>query len=152
MQAYRKYVPIVMKLLFNFECSEMRFWDDRLEIVINYLIWFEDRSGNRIPVEFSRLKKGIENRTETYDEMSRGIRNAASFGGTSLTNNFPPGITERGFYDQIKSICYPNAPLESLICYELFCLHSCRLKEDRIDKQFKYLVANLAKMSRNNNL
>lgn len=141
-----------MKLLFNFECSEIRFWDDRFDIVFNYLIWFEDRGGNRIPVEFSRSKRSLENRGEKYDEINRNNRNPAQFsGGISIGTNFLPGITERSFYDQVKSICYPNAPPESLTCYELFCLHSSRLKEDRIDKQFKYLVANLPRMIRNNN-
>lgn len=132
----------------------MRFWDDGLEIVFNYLIWFEDRGGNRIPVEFNRLKKGKEHRDSIYDDSNRSNRSTSSAVGSNSTQKIWPGISERGFYDQIKTLCYPNAPPESLLCYELFCLHSSRLGEDRIEKQFKYLVANIAKMSRsysNNN-
>lgn len=143
--AYRKYVPIVIKLLYKFECAKLRFWDDRLELVFNYLVWFEDRSGNRIPVDFSLGSKQFESREILHDESKhgRGIQNQQN-------KNFLPGITEKSFYDQLKSICYPNASPESLICYELFSLHSARLKDEKVDYQFKYLVANLAKISKSN--
>lgn len=151
-EAYRKYVPIVMKLLYNFECSEMRFWDEQLELVFNYVIWFEDRKGNPIPVDFNRSsKKTAESKAGemSQEDVSRLTARSSTPLPAGQMRHFSPGITDKCFYEQIKSMCYPNAPADSLICYELFCLHSSKLREDRIDKQFKYLVTNIAKMSRN---
>lgn len=170
LQAYRKYVPIVMKFLYSYECAEFRFWDDRLNAVVSYLMWFEDRGGNRLSADFNRRvsaasvkKAGVgsarNNSAGVFETSAAGSGSSAGIIEWSTQQQqqrlnkraYLPGITEKdGFYDHVKAACYPNAPAESLTCYELFCLHSDRIKEERIDKQFRYLVANLAKIVKTN--
>ena len=151
--AYRKYVPIITKLLFKFECSKLQFCDDHLRLIFNYLVWFEDRSGNRIPVDFNSGGNSTRQFEASREFQFFDERRGGGAGQNSQANRyyFLPGITEKSFYDQLKITCYPNAPPESLICYELFSLHSGQLTAQIVDYQFRYLVEKLGKIQKSSN-
>ena len=60
----------------------------------------------------------------------------------------PPGITDKNYYELLKNLCYPNAPTDSLICYELFCIHSTKVDDETIKSQLNLLVDSISKMTK----
>jgi hypothetical protein len=162
--AYRKYMPIALTFLYKNDCTQFQFNDDLLKIVFNYHIWFEDRKSNKIPVDFVNIKKMYNNYNElllansTNNGLNKPLEsNKNIMYQKSLLANIqndreqykPPGITEKSYYDLIKTLCYPNAPNDSLTCYELICIHSNKLSDNLIKAQNNNLINNLSRMSKN---
>lgn len=114
---YRRYYPIIIQLLQKFDCSQFQFIDSNNKLIINYFIWFEDKNANYVPLDLN-VKKSNEN---------------------ILKSNLP-GITFNNYYDVLKKMSYPNAPINSLFCYELICIHSASLGEDKVKDQCEKLV------------
>jgi hypothetical protein len=161
--AYRKYMPIVLTFLYKNDCTQFQFTDDKLELILNYHIWFEDRKSNYIPVDFNTINQLYSNYSDLLENSkSTGKQFLESknllYQKSQLANiardrnqNHYFGITEKSYYDLIKTLCYPNAPSESLTCYELVCIHTSKLGEDVVKSQFKYLVANFCQKFMKNN-
>nr|XP_006817745.1 PREDICTED: Hermansky-Pudlak syndrome 1 protein-like [Saccoglossus kowalevskii] len=62
----------------------------------SYFIWFEDNSGNPLPIQQAPRLASFE---------------------------FGPGIIASHFYSKLTRQCFPNAPIKSVHCYELMCMH-----------------------------
>ena len=124
--AYRKYLPLALTLLYKHSCAQFQATDDKLRLVFTYLIWFEDTKGNYIPVDFltSECKQDQE------------LKSA------------PPGITDISYYDLLPKVLYPNAPENSLACFELFCVHSAGLSEISIRNQLNLMIGSLSRKKR----
>ena len=60
-----------------------------------------------------------------------------------------PGITNKNNYDSLQAICYPNAIANTLTCYELYCIHSSQLDEEKIKWQLSSLMNSLSKRAKN---
>jgi Hermansky-Pudlak syndrome 1 protein len=135
--AYRKYLPISLTLLAKQDCTRIQFTDDTLQIVFTYYLWFEDKNYNFIPVDFT---------TNTFSEMTNYWEMLANY---YHQHHHRTGMSDKSFYEMIKSICYPNAPADKLICYELFCVHSTRIDEETIKNQVFGLVNIMSKMVKN---
>jgi hypothetical protein len=147
-QAYRKYLPLVLRLLIKFECTRFQFIDDKLNIVFSYMIWFEDKKSNKIPVDISNEFNENYNNSLLYNnKTSRQIIETKNY---LISKCYPPGITEKNFYELIKTLCYPNAPSDNLMCFELITIHSAQLSDEFIKKQFNFMVANLFNLCKNN--
>ena len=132
--AYKKYLPIIQTLLNKHHCTQFQFIDDKLKLVFSYFLWFEDRSSNYIPIDFIITNNSMSNSFQSYSSKS----NLAD-------------MTNQNFYESLPRLCYPNAPENSLICFELYCLHSPSLSDLNIKKQLNLLMFNLSKKSRINN-
>lgn len=126
--AYQKYSPLIQIFLYKYNCSQFQFTDDQLKLSITYIIWFEDKKSNYIPVDFNSLAFNANSTDESYKSPS-------------------PGITDKSFYDILPKICYPNAPENSLCCYELYCLHSSSVSETKIKNQLNMLMLNFPRKS-----
>lgn len=154
-QAYRKYMPLINNLVFKNECNKFYFTDDKLKIFISYTIWFEDRNFNYIPADFNYQQLPLnDDSNSNMNALNNGLESmnfaSRSFQPKDTQNrSYIPGITYSNFYEQLKTICYPNAPAESLTCYELFCIQSLEQSERTLRTNFKFLVLNLSKMLRN---
>ena len=149
-------MPIVLTFLYKNDCTQFHFTDDKLELIFSYHIWFEDRKSNYIPVDFNTINQLYN----SYNDLLESSKSTAStkqlfdaknllYQKSQLVNIARDrnqyhyfGITEKSYYDLIKTLCYPNAPVESLTCYELVCIHTSRLGEEVVKSQFKYLIAN----------
>ena len=156
--AYRKYMPIILTFLYKNDCTQFQFNDDKLELVFSYFIWFEDKNFNNIPVNFNKINQLYHN----YNDLLATNKTSPQLFEANLLyqrsqlvnlakdrNQYhPPGITEKSYYDLIKSLCYPNASPDSLTCYELICIHSSKISEDVIKAHFKDLILNFSKMSK----
>lgn len=138
---YKKYVPVIQTLLYKQSCTQIQFVDDKLQLVFSYFIWFEDVKANYIPVNF--MNSGL-NQPQSFDKNSDSL-----FSSQSVLKAQPPGITmQRNFYELLPRFCYPNAPENSLVCYELYCIHSPSLSDLSIKNQLNELKQNLSRKSR----
>lgn len=161
--AYRKYMPICLTFLYKNDCTQFQFTDDKLELIFSYHIWFEDRKFNYIPVDFNTITQLYSSYNDLLDKTTGGKQFFESknllYQRSQLANiardrnqNHFFGITEKSYYDLIKTLCYPNAPADSLTCYELVCIHTSKLGEDIVKSQFKFLVANFCQKFLKNNI
>ncbi len=151
--AYRKYVPIVFTFFTRYQCTQFHFTDDKLNIVFSYLIWFEDKKSNYLPVDFSAsqlynsgdyLLQNSKIGKSLFDQNANSINSSMIEKQTNqLTNS--PGITNKNNYDLLQNICYPNALANSLTCYELYCIHTPQLEEEKIKLQLNSLMNSLSK-------
>lgn len=147
---YKKYVPIIYTFFTKYQSTQFMFHDDKLQIVFSYVIWFEDKKSNQLPIDFS-----IHN--NDYFKMNRGFLDQTNLANSTnnlvdKTNNQlvnSPGITNKNNYDVLQNICYPNAPINSLTCYELYSIHSPQLDEDKVKFQIKSLMNSLTKRTKN---
>lgn len=138
---YKKYVPIVQALLYKQNCTQIQFVDDKLKLVFSYFIWFEDIKSNYIPVDF------MNSATTQPQELSKNYDSLLNSQSDLKTQ--PPGITmQQNFYEILPKFCYPYAPDNSLVCFELYCIHSPSLSDLSIKNQLNLLKQNLTKKSR----
>ena len=134
--AYRKYLPIIITFLYKYDCTQFQFIDSSLGVVINYFIWFEDKNANYIPVELNQQRANGMLKKENFNNNEKLFgRSKATYFNLEHKTNFPIGITLESYYDLLRKLCYPNAPKESLFCYELICLHSLKVNEKLIHEQ-----------------
>lgn len=161
--AYRKYTPIVFTFFTRFQCTQFQFTDDKLNIVFSYLIWFEDKKSNYLPVDFNASGQTFYNQTELFiskvgkslfeqnnssPQFSQSLASSAEkSNSTQLSDS--PGITNKNNYESLQSVCYPNAIANSLTCYELYCIHTPQLDEDKIKLQLSSLMNSLSKRAKN---
>jgi hypothetical protein len=170
--AYRKYIPIVLTMLYKNDCTQFKFVDDKLEIVFCYSVWFEDVNFNKVPIEFNEINNigggevGASNGVGGGNGSTRpGAGPITNLGNKQMfeVNNFlykkaklaniykdhgkncPFGITSVSYYDILKSICYPNAPDESLTCYELVAIFSSRTPSSLVDTNLRKLYDKITK-------
>ena len=146
--AYRKYLPLVGLFLYKFDCTQFQFNDDRLDIVFSYFIWFEDKKGNYLPVDFNLVSKNeflLVNKVTGSDLTNERVVGLQSERRRDL---HMPGITDKSYYELLKALCYPNAPSDSLTCYELYCIHSLKLNDETIKTQLNSLVDSISKMAK----
>jgi hypothetical protein len=159
--AYRKYLPIIITFLYKYDCTQFQFIDSLLGIVVNYYIWFEDKNANYIPVDLNttnqqqqqsqqqhQKQRASKNENILNEKLFRNRNNA--YFNYEQKQHFPIGITLESYYDLLRKICYPNAPNESLSCYELICLHSITLNEKIISDQCVSLATILSAQSKKN--
>lgn len=150
--AYRKFMPIILTLLYKNDCTQFKFVDDKLEIVFCYFVWFEDKSFNNIPIDFTETKPTDSSNNEpnnnTGNNQGRNMfeTNSFMYRKSKLANihvdhgkNCSYGITNVSYYDLLKALCYPNAPDDSLTCYELMAIFSSKTERKVIDKQLSFL-------------
>ena len=128
--AYKKYSPLIQIFLYKHNCSQFQITDDKLKMSITYIIWFEDKKSSYIPVNFNLVDLNQNNNIDVE-----------SFKSPS------PGITDKSFYDVLTKVCYPNAPDNSLSCYELYCLHASSVSEIKIKNQLNLLMLNFSRKS-----
>ncbi|CAF0708209.1 unnamed protein product [Brachionus calyciflorus] len=141
---YKKYLPIVYKLLYSNDSTEFIFRDDKLGVTFSYKIWFVDKNFNKIPVDFNEMNQLYGSITD----VSANYQNSVLIKMLIEKNSYrQPGITGKNFYDFLKKVCYPNAPVGSLICYELATLHGNNVKEEIIKNNIKYLSDFLPKVT-----
>jgi hypothetical protein len=147
-------MPIVLTLLYRNDCTQIKFVDDKLEIVFCYFIWLEDKNFNNIPIDFNE-KNLIQNANSSNSSASNSNLNSNKysidadnfmFKKSKLANVFKDhgkycsfGITNVSYFDILKAICYPAAPDESLTCYELVCVYSNKTAPNLIDAQLNFL-------------
>jgi hypothetical protein len=145
--AYRKYLPIMITFLYKYDCTQFQFIDSSLGLVINYFIWFEDKNANYIPVDLNTSQQRATGllKTENFSNNEKYFsRNKAAYFNLEQKANYPIGITLESYYDLLRKLCYPNAPNESLSCYELICLHSTKVNEKIVSDQCASLATLLS--------
>jgi hypothetical protein len=163
--AYRKYTPIVFTFFTRFQCTQFQFTDDKLNLVFSYLIWFEDKKSNYLPVDFDTAGQSLFNTPDYFNsKLGKNLFEQNSTPQFSL--NLPPlvssteklnknqlsdspGITNKNNYDSLQAICYPNAISNSLTCYELYSIHTPQLDEEKIKWQLSSLMSSLSKRAKN---
>ena len=121
-------------------------------MVINYFIWFEDKNANYIPVDLNTSQSSQRAnvmKNENFNNEKYFNRNKSSYLNIEQKTSFPIGITLDSYYDLLRKLCYPNAPSESLSCYELICLHSITATEKLINDQCVSLATLLSQSKKN---
>jgi hypothetical protein len=149
--AYRKYYPLVLTLLYKYDCTKVQFVDKDLGVVFNYSIWFEDKNSNMIPLDFSMSRRNqysFESQQSQQQQQQHSYLNA--YFNADKKASCPPGITSKSYYDLLRKTCYPNAA-DSIVCFELVCIHSIKLDEQKIKEQFFGLASILSQMRKKRN-
>ena len=142
--AYKKYLPMVATLFYKYNCTQLQFVDDKLKLVFSYFVWFEDIKSNYIPVDLNLI-------TQVYNKFSSSTAGDLFYWANlalDQKNYKSPGITNKSYYDLLPRLCYPNAPDRSLICYELYSIHSPTLNDAKIKRQLNKLMFSLSKKAK----
>lgn len=142
-QCYRKYLPIIYKFLQKNNSTRFHFTDESLGVKVNYLICLFGVDYEVLPINFDEINQFYR----IMEDDNRNQLNDTSYQASCLHEKLKeendyhqPGMTDKNYFELLKKLSYPNAPSESIICYELITVHSIKTPEESIKENIKILM------------
>ncbi|RNA32470.1 Hermansky-Pudlak syndrome 1 -like protein [Brachionus plicatilis] len=142
-ESYRKYLPIIYNLMHKNDSTKFKFTDEKLGLKVTYSIWLKGKDIEKLPINFNEINEFYRVMDDDNSTQFKDTSYQASCLGKKFQekNDYhQPGMTDKNFFDLLKTLCYPNAHSDSITCYELITIHPINISDKQIFKNINTLM------------